>query len=265
MHEGVDAVVTGKRRQAQIGDDEPLGRKGIDVILGRAGDLRHHDVDARRQRADGVSNGKGGGDIGVEHLLDRHLAFPHLGAARFGEALEVVAVEIALEIAPHHRLDQVAIANAVDFERHRRGIDAHHRNAALPGPRQHVSLAGEARLRLAIAHIDVEVGGVRQRLLHLRGDAGAQRDGVTLPVLEALDAELALLHRECGLVLAADGDERREVGALARQVLGELEADARRGGIRIDRVVEQPEAVVLPHALVFLAHLGNLAQLERNA
>ena len=99
----------------------------------------------------------------------------------------------------------------------------------------------------------------------LRGNAGAQRDGVTIPVLEALDAELPLLHRECRLVLAADGDEGREVGALARQVLGELEADARRGGIRIDRVVEQPEAVLLTQALVLLPHLGDLAQLERNA
>ena len=96
MHEGVDAVVAGKRGQPEVGDDEPLGRKGIDVILGRAGGLRHNDVDPRRQRADGVANGKGGGDIGVEHLFDRHLAFPHLRAACFGEAVEVVAVEIAL-------------------------------------------------------------------------------------------------------------------------------------------------------------------------
>ena len=57
MHEGVDAVVAGKRGQPEVGDDEPLGRKGIDVILGRAGDLRHHDVNPRRQRADGVANG----------------------------------------------------------------------------------------------------------------------------------------------------------------------------------------------------------------
>src|SRR5262249_60580086 len=86
-----------------------------------------------------------------------------------------------------------------------------------------------------------------------------------LPVLEALDAELPLLRGERGLVLPADADEGREVGALARQVLGELEADARRGGIRIDRVVEQPEAVILTHALVLLTHLGDLARLERSA
>ncbi len=82
-------------------------------------------------------------------------------------------------------------------------------------------------------------------------------------MLEPLDAELPVLDRQRRLVLAGDGDERREIGALARQVLGELEADPRRGGVGIDRVVEQPEAVVLAHALVLLPHLGHLAQVER--
>src|SRR4029453_3204117 len=48
-------------------------------------------------------------------------------------------------------------------------------------------------------------------------------------------------------------------------VLGELEADARRGRIRIDRVVEQPKAVILTPALVLLPPLGAPAHLERNA
>jgi hypothetical protein len=55
-----------------------------------------------------------------------------------------------------------------------------------------------------------------------------------------------------------------KIGALARQVLGKLEAGARRGCIRIDGVIEQPEAVILADALVLLAHLGDLAQIERN-
>ena len=52
---------------------------------------------------------------------------------------------------------------------------------------------------------------------------------------------------------------------LAGKLLGELEAGARRGGVRIDRVVEQAEAVLLAHALVLLADVGDLAQLERDA
>src|SRR5215471_10502834 len=82
---------------------------------------RRHDVDARRQRADGLCDGKNSGHVGVEALLDRHLAFPDRRAARFGKALEIETVEIALEIASHHRLQQVAIADAIDFDRHCRG------------------------------------------------------------------------------------------------------------------------------------------------
>ena len=218
-----------------------------------------------RERADRLPDRKRGGDVGVERLLDRHLAFPDRRAALFGQALDVIAVEIALEIAPDHGVEQIAIADAVDFERHRRGVDADHGNAALAGARQHVGLAGEAHQGLAVAHVDVEIRGFRQRLLHRRGNAGPQRDGVTLAVLEAFDADLPILHRERRLVLTADRDERREIGAPARQVLGELEAGARRGCIRIDRVVEQPEAVFLAQALVLLTHVGDLAQLERDA
>ena len=44
--------------------------------------------------------------------------------------------------------------------------------------------------------------------------------------------------------------ERRKIGALAGQSLGELEARARRRRVRIDGVVEQPEAMILAHFLV---------------
>src|SRR4029078_10244243 len=93
----------------------------------------------------------------------------------------------------------------------------------------------------------------------------AQGDAVTLAVLETFDTELTLLRGERGLVLTGNGDERREIGALARQVLGELEAGTRRGHVGVDAVVEQAEAVILAHALILLAHLGHLAQIERNA
>ena len=54
----------------------------------------------------------------------------------------------------------------------------------------------------------------------------------------------------------------REVGALG-EVLGELEADAGRGGIGIDAVVEQPEAVLVAQLLILAADVGDLAQVER--
>src|SRR6266850_2465876 len=45
---------------------------------------------------------------------------------------------------------------------HRRRIDADQRNTALAGARQHIGAAGEAHERLAVAHIDVELGRLRQ-------------------------------------------------------------------------------------------------------
>ena len=262
MHEGVNAVVAGKRSQSPLGDNEPLRRERIEFILAGARGLRRHDVDAWRKRADGLCDGKGGGDIGVKTLLDGHLAFPDPRAARFGEVIEIVTVEIALEIASDHRLQQVAIADAIDFEGNRSGIDADDWNAALAGARQHIGFGGEAHHRLAVTHVDAEVRGFRQRFIHLRGNAGAQGDGVALTMLEALDAKLPLLHGESGFVLASDGNVGREIGTLAGQVLGELEAGMRRGCVRIHRVVEEPETVILAQALVLLTHLRDLAELE---
>ncbi len=83
-------------------------------------------------------------------------------------------------------------------------------------------------------------------------------------MLEAFDAELTVLHRERRLIHAGDRDEGREIGTLARQVLGELEAGARRSRIRVDGIVEQPETVVLAQALVLLPHVGDLAHVERD-
>src|SRR5262249_59169976 len=123
----------------------------------------------------------------------------------------------------------------------------------------------EADERCAAAHIDVEFGGLRQRHAYGRGDAGARRDRVALAVLEALDADLALIDAERRAVLAADRDKRRQIGAPSRQVFGELEAGARRSGVGIDRIVEQPETVILAHALVLQPPLRDLTQLERNA
>ena len=84
-------------------------------------------------------------------------------------------------------------------------------------------------------------------------------------MLEAFDAELLVLHRDRRLVLAGDGHERREIGALARQLFRELEADSRRGGIRVDAVVEQAEAVIPAHLFIPLAHIRHFALLERDA
>ena len=231
----------------------------------RAGGGRGHDIDAGREIADRLIDRERGGDLGVERLLDGELALPDADAAVLGEAFDVVAVEAALEVVAQHGVDQVAVADPVDFDRHRPGVDGDDRNAALAGAGQHIGLGGEAHERLAVAHIDAELGRFRQRLVDGRRQAGAQRDGIALAVLEPFDAKLLVLDRERRLVDAGDRHERREVGALARQAFRELEAGARRSGVGIDRIVEQAEAVVAAHAFIERAHLGDLAEFEREA
>ena len=98
--------------------------------------------------------------------------------------------------------------------------------------------------------------------MHHRGQAGAQGDGVGLAVLQALDAELLVGGGQRRLVGAGQYDERREVGA-QRQGFGELEAGARRGGVGVNAVIEDAEAVLLAQLFVLSAHIRDLAQLER--
>ena len=81
MHEDMDAVVAGKRAEPEIGDDEQLRRQRLELVFDRAGGLRHHDVDAGRERADRLLDRERGGHFGIEGLLDRELAFPDRDAA----------------------------------------------------------------------------------------------------------------------------------------------------------------------------------------
>ena len=98
--------------------------------------------------------------------------------------------------------------------------------------------------------------------MHHRGQADAQGDGVALAVLQALDAELLVGGGQRRLVGAGQYDERREVGA-RRQGFGELEAGTRRGGVGVNAVIEDAEAVLLAQLFVLSAHIGDLAQFER--
>ena len=262
VDEHVDAVA-GIGGKAEIGDDEPLGRERAIVVRARSLGLRRHDIDAGLEIADRLVDRKGGRYLGIERSFDGKLAAPHARAARLRDALEIIAVEIALEILAGDRVEDAAVADAIDRDRDRRRIHADDGNAALAAAREHVGLAGKAHEGLAVAHIDVEFGRSGERLPHDRWQSGPQRDGVALAVLEAFDAELLVVRRQRRLVLPGDGDEGREVGAPARQAFGELEAGARRRRIRIDGVVEQAEAVIGPHFFIGRPQVGDLAQFER--
>ena len=93
IDENVDAVIAGKRGEAEIGDDEPLRRLRIEAVdafqLLR---LRHHHVNAGLELADRLIDRKGGGDVGIDRRrFDGELALPHGDAARVAQLLDVVA------------------------------------------------------------------------------------------------------------------------------------------------------------------------------
>ena len=79
-------------------------------------------------------------------------------------------------------------------------------------------------------------------------------------MLESFDAKLARIGGQRRAILASHRDERREVGAPARQILGELEAGARRGAVGIHGIIQQAETVLVTHLLVLAADVGDLAR-----
>jgi len=81
-------------------------------------------------------------------------------------------------------------------------------------------------------------------------------------VLQAFDAQvLAILHQTLR-VLAVDGDELRNVSLRARQVFGELQADARRGRLLIDAIVGHAEAVFGSELVIGFARFLIVGEVE---
>ena len=261
----MDAVIAGKRREAHVGYDEPLRRqRAVFIIAAGARPLRRrrHHIDAGLQLADRLVDRECRGDVGIQGQRRRQLAAPYLDAALGAQAVELVTAQRGLEVAADHGVDEVAIADPEYVDAHRLGVDRDQRDALLAAARQHIGAAGEAHEGLAVADIDIELGRFRQALLHRRGQAGAQIDGVALAMPEALDAELLVFAGDRRPVAAGKCQIRREIDALG-EVFGELEAGPRRGGIRVDGVIQQLEAALVAQLFVLPADVGDLAQLQR--
>src|SRR3954452_19302913 len=138
MHEGMNAVIAGIGGETEVGDDEPLRCQVVVVVCWGFSSPCDHDIDAGRQSADGFPDRKGRSDVSVECLFDVHLTFPDRDAALLGEPSDVKAIKAALEIPADHTRKKIAVANTVNLDRHRTGVDADDGNATLAGPRQHI-------------------------------------------------------------------------------------------------------------------------------
>ncbi len=194
----MDAVVTGKRREPEIGNNEPLSRHrlivGADVFQFLR--LRHHDVDAGLKIADRLIHRERSSHFLIERrIIDRQFTLPYLNSAGAFQVVDLIRRQTFLEIAvaesrAFDRVDQIAVADPINFDRDRLGIDADYRNTALAGARQHVVGRGKTRLRPPVAHINGEVCGLRQRLMHDRRQTRPQCHRVSAAVLQPFDAKL---------------------------------------------------------------------------
>ena len=218
---------------------------------------RGDQIDAGLERADRVEHGEVGRHVLVELGGDVHRPAPDLDAVLGSRSRSARDESIGLRKSSRlTRCEQVAVADAIDVDRDFRRVDRDQRRALLPLARQHIGLAGEMRLRRAVAHIDLVIGRFRVACSPTaEGRPSRKHDRVTLAVLEAFDAELLVLVRDGGVRRAGDRDIGREIG-LARQRVGEVEADARLGRFVVDLVVDNAEAVLLPHGLVGLPDVG---------
>ena len=84
-------------------------------------------------------------------------------------------------------------------------------------------------------------------------------------MLDALDAKLRVLGRDGGVGIAGHRDIGGEIDLAELQRIRELEADARRGRIRIDLVVDDAEAVLLAQILIGRADIGVVDTIEAGA
>ena len=92
IDEDMDAVIAGKRRQAHVGDDEPLRRQRAVIVVaaGALGRRRHH-IDAGLQIAERLVDRERGGDVLVQRGRGGEFAGPDLDAALVAEIGELVA------------------------------------------------------------------------------------------------------------------------------------------------------------------------------
>ncbi|GJE71390.1 hypothetical protein CHKEEEPN_2936 [Methylorubrum podarium] len=259
--EDVDAVAALEGGEAKVGDHEPLRRLRLvaAVLLLRrirgAGGFGQHQIEAGLQLADRLQHGEGGHRLAVGLGLGRvEGALPDALALLVGDRLGRRAVELAQELFRAERGQQAAVADAQHLHVEGGRVDRDQRHARLSGAGQDVVAAGEAHLGRAVADVDLVIGRFQQALADGGGQALAHHEGVALGMLEAVDADLGALRRDGGVGRARDGDVGGVIG-LRDEALREGEADPRRGGVRIDLVVEDAEAVLRAQALVGRAGL----------
>ena len=210
-HERVQPVVARQRRQAEIGNDEPLrcGRGILGALaVGRRGD---HEIDARRQIRHCVAHRDRRRHFLIEAVGEFQLALPDALSRALADRLQLVGLHLLEEAIERRRAGKPAIADTQDLDLGFRRVDRNDRNALLAAVRQNIGAAGETHARGAVADVDGDLGGFRQRLADRRRKTGAELHLIALAVLEAVDAELLTFDRQVLRLAPVDSDEFLEI------------------------------------------------------
>ena len=243
-HECVQAIVAGQRCEAEIGYDEPL-RRGrrvvIDFLFRRR---RNHQINAGLQIGNCITHRDRGRHFLVQTARKFELALPDALAVALADRLQLVALHLLEEAIERCGARERAITDAQDFYRRLAGIDRNDRNALLAAVRQHIGAARKAHARRAIAHIDRDLRHLRERLADRGRQASAELDLVALAVFETVDAELLVLDCDVLRLATVERDELLQITGGGRQPLGEVDAHARLGRIRLGFVVDDTETVL---------------------
>ena len=255
----MEPVVAGVGRQAQVGDHEPLGRGAV-LVGGGVAWADGQGIDAGLEVRHQGPDGDGGGGLAVQLRLDVDLAAPDRLAATVLDLFGLPAIELREQGPVGLGLGQGPVADAVDLCLQGVGVDADHRDARFAPLGQDVGAPQKTRHGGTVAHIDVQVGGPEQGLAVRRGQAGADLDVVAPAMDHAVDADLLLLGLDGDAWCICDPHEVRQVRAVAGQGVGELDADARAGGVRVHLMAADPEAMLRHQGVVAGAQVAVVVQ-----
>ncbi len=189
-------------------------------------------------------------------LADLHRSAPDLLAGLRVQTLQLIVVELAQEGAVSHRPGHAAVADPVDLGLHPVRIDRDQRNGRLSALGQDIGTAQESNHGGAVAHVDVQIDVLGQSLAIDGRQAGAHQDAVASAVGHTVDADLLTLRLDGQVLAAGNLDEVRQVREVARQRVGEADADPGALGIRVDPVLEDAKAVLRHQLVVGRAHCG---------
>ncbi len=268
-HEHVEPVLARHSAETDVGDDDPLRRIDVPVILRLVLGLiglrrpRHQQIDARLDLRHHLQDRDRGHDADIAIALDRHRPLPDLLASLVGDAPAVPIVEIVQEIAAVDLAHQVAVVDAQQFQFGEVYVDGGDRHAGRSNLRQHIGLLLESDAGLAVADADLHDLILHQRA-DLAGQAALQGHLIAGAIAEPVQAELAA-GRAIGDLRIRRHAHIIVIGQLpcAENPAIELQADLRAiavgGGFH--RLVMERNGATEP--LISGARVGILRQLDR--